>query len=137
MNRYTPEQHIWLSFLRKRFPVRFDYQWDITPDSIAGTERSFASNLIIVSPAQAGIVFAKYRPPSLSGGALDWVMHGSASCYTHGMWKDAYQRICLGKDRSLGPGHRLRLAAIRSSYHLLSRMQDVRSRIAKLRGRTQ
>jgi len=54
--RYVPEQHIWLSCLRKRKEIRFDYTWDIRDSqTIPLSARALAANFIIVDPSQVGI----------------------------------------------------------------------------------
>ncbi len=94
MMRYTPEQYIWLSFLRKYRDVVCDYQWDLTTEAILGTERSFAGNLILISPDQAGLVLQKYRAkPSIAAWA-----EGPGTCYSHTLWKHLYFKHCLGQN---------------------------------------
>ncbi len=134
MNRFTPEQHVWLSFLRKHRAVDFEHKWDVREETIEGTERSFASDLVLVTPAQAGVVFAKYRPPSLARGPMDWLVNGAGSCYTYGMWKELYRRHCCDSPPALAlPA--LRRASLRTAYRLLVTSMALRVRIAKARGR--
>lgn len=97
MVRCAPEQYIWLSFLRKHREVLPASHWDRTPESIAGTEKSFASNLILISPEQAGLVSLKFQRPA---SIVEWaVKYGS--CYTHTMWKHLYFKHCLGRTRTV------------------------------------
>jgi hypothetical protein len=93
MLRYTPEQFIWLSFLRKHRDVACAYQWDLTDEAILGTEQSFAGNLILVSPDRAGLVLPKYPTPS----SLAAWAEGPATCYSHALWKHLYFKHCLGR----------------------------------------
>lgn len=82
--RYTGEQYIWLSFLRKHGPVAFDHRADVSHDAIAVSELTIANNLVIVELADLNIRFRKY-PISL----LEW-----ATLYTHGEWQRLYQKYC-------------------------------------------
>jgi len=61
--RYNPEQTIWTSFVKKFTPVHADHMFDINPQSINETLRSFANNLIIISEKQFGIRFLKKNRP--------------------------------------------------------------------------
>ena len=90
MNRYAPEQYVWLSFLRKHLRVRCDYQWDLDAETVAGTEKSFAGNLVLVSPVQANLAFGKYRQVT---GLSTWVW-GTGGCYTHDHWRYLYYKHC-------------------------------------------
>jgi WavE lipopolysaccharide synthesis. len=97
MVRCAPEQYIWLSFLRKYVDVLPASHWDRTAESIAGTEKSFASNLILVSPEQAGLVSLKFQRPA---SIVEWaVKYGS--CYTHTIWKQLYFKYCLDRPRTV------------------------------------
>jgi hypothetical protein len=97
MLRCAPEQYIWLSFLRKHREVKVHSHWDRTPESIAGTEKSFAANLVLISPAAAGFASLKYQnPPAIK----EWAV-GSGSCYTHTLWKHLYFKHCLARPRTI------------------------------------
>jgi hypothetical protein len=97
MARYVPEQYIWLSFLRKHREVRCEYQWDLSADTILATEKSFAGNLILISPRQAQLSFAKYATHKRWA---DWVVFGPGSCYSHSLWQHLYAKHCLEKPLS-------------------------------------
>jgi hypothetical protein len=61
--RYNPEQTIWINLVKKFKPVHADHMFDINPQSINETLRSFANNLIIISEKQFGIRFLKKDRP--------------------------------------------------------------------------
>lgn len=82
--RYTAEQYIWLSFLRKHAPVACDHRADVAGDAIAVSELTIANNLVIAEVAELGISFRKY-PISL----VEW-----ATLYTHGEWERLYRKYC-------------------------------------------
>lgn len=82
--RYTVEQYIWISFLRKYGDIPFDHKIDHRHDSIAVSELTIANNLVIAESTQYGVAFRKY-PMDIS----DWMDN-----YTHGDWQRLYQRYC-------------------------------------------
>ncbi len=82
--RYTAEQYIWLSFLRKHAPVACDHRADISHDAVAISELTIANNLVIAELADLNIRFRKYPIP-----LPEWV-----TLYTHGDWERLYQRYC-------------------------------------------
>lgn len=58
--RYNPEQTIWIGFVKKFVKVlHTDNMFDINKESIYETLKSFANNLIILSPRQYGVKFLK------------------------------------------------------------------------------
>jgi hypothetical protein len=84
--RYTPEQLLWLGFLRQHIDVPFEHFCDVGPAAWLLGELSIANNLIIVDPAEFGVelpTFAGREP--LEPDAL----------YTHAMWQELYDRYCL------------------------------------------
>jgi len=135
MNRYAPEQYIWLSFLRKHLEIECEHQWDVTPETVRGTERSMAGNLVIVSPAQAGVVFAKYPTAGWRDGPFAWLSAGPGNCYTHAMWRAMYTRDCEHRRSARAAIQDARRAvlgfAFRASTYVMSRRQG----LARLRGR--
>jgi hypothetical protein len=132
LNRYTPEQHVWLSFLRKARTVACDHKWDVTPETVIGTENSIASNLILITPKQAGITFAKYEIPT---SRLESLYQGAGTCYSHGLWKEAYQRHCCGRKFSAASVHRLSSLANAAAYQLVTVQKALRMKLARARGR--
>lgn len=84
--RYTPEQLLWLGFLRKHMRVPFEHFSDDTPTSRLVAELSLANNTVIVGPAEFGVELPKFagREP-LEPDAL----------VSHEMWLESYNRYCL------------------------------------------
>ena len=84
--RYTPEQLLWLGFLRKHLHVPFEHYSDDTPTSRLLGELSMANNAIVVDPAEFGVELPRFagREP-LEPDAL----------YSHGMWHALYERYCM------------------------------------------
>lgn len=82
--RYTVEQYIWLSFLRKHGEVRFEHKTDHGNDSIDVSELTIANNLVLADLSQLQLEFLKF-PLRKS----DW-----ASTYTHGEWLRLYRKWC-------------------------------------------
>lgn len=83
--RYVPEQHIWLSYLRKHLDVDVcEYMWDTRDDAIRASEISIANNLVLLTPKQLGIVWMKKKIS-----ARDWF-----SIYTNGDWHRMYREHC-------------------------------------------
>ncbi len=84
--RYTPEQLLWLGFVRKHVQVPFEHFNDVTPTSQLLSELSIANNAIIVDRDQFGVELPKFagREP-LEPDAL----------ISHEMWLELYKRHCL------------------------------------------
>jgi WavE lipopolysaccharide synthesis len=84
--RYTPEQLLWLGFVRKHVQVPFEHFNDVTPASQLVSEQSIANNAIIVDREQFGVDLPKFagREP-LEPDAL----------ISHEMWRELYERHCL------------------------------------------
>ncbi|MDB4916573.1 MAG: WavE lipopolysaccharide synthesis [Gemmatimonadetes bacterium] len=82
--RFTAEQWVWLSFLRKHGDVTLAHKLDASAGSIALSETVLANNLVIASLDAIGIRFLKY-PHSL----VHW-----STLYTHGEWQRLYQKYC-------------------------------------------
>jgi len=99
--RYTPEQYLWVSFLRKYGPVEFQHCHDFTQDAVALTELTIANNLVLLEPHQIQMKFLKYR---ISQRDLSTV-------YTHGDWLRMYKKYCDSSMR-VGPDFTKLLRAI-------------------------
>lgn len=84
LNRYFPEQFIWVSFLRKHREVDFDFYADNRESVLESSEKSLAANLVLLSPEQLGIKFLKY----------DVKIEDRVSLYTHGEWQRLYKKYC-------------------------------------------
>jgi WavE lipopolysaccharide synthesis len=84
--RYTPEQLLWLGFVRKHVEVPFEHFNDVTPTSELVSELSIANNATIVERERFGVELPKFagREP-LEPDAL----------ISHEMWLELYERHCL------------------------------------------
>lgn len=84
--RYTPEQLLWLGFLRKHVQVPFEHFSDVTPTSRILADLSLANNAIIVAPAEFEVELPKFagREPLESDALI-----------SHEMWLKLYERYCL------------------------------------------
>jgi hypothetical protein len=98
--RYTPEQLLWLGFVRKHVEVPFEHFNDVTPTSELLSELSIANNAIIVERERFGVELPKFagREP-LEPDAL----------ISHEMWRELYERHCLAPPTppTEAPGHPL------------------------------
>ena len=84
--RYTPEQHIFLSFLRQKQCVNCSCYYDHTPGLIEGTERVFAECFVVLDyQKQLGITFPKYDPNRY------FEKH---TLISHWQWKALYMHYC-------------------------------------------
>jgi len=82
--RYTVEQYIWLSFLRKHGEVLFDHKTDLSNDSINISELTIANNLVLVEMTQLQVRFMKYPQTT----------HNWIESYTYGDWQRLYKKYC-------------------------------------------
>lgn len=80
----APEQHVWLNLLRRR---GIDVDDLDAPGALELSERSLAAGLVLLEPAQLGIRFLKYGVSA----------NDRVSLYTHGEWRQLYQRWCEGR----------------------------------------
>lgn len=89
---YAPEQWIWVHALRRADPdVALAHVFDLTPETLRLTERSFANNLAILDTyAQFGVWLPKYP----------WAnrLYSDQSLYQHDEWLELYQRYVTGGD---------------------------------------
>ena len=115
-NRYTPEQYLWLSFLRKHRPVLCEHHTDESNDANLNTWISFANNLVILDPAQLGVQFIKYK-----------ISPYTPLVYTHGDWLRLYKRYGGGGAvrLKLDPMGLLK-AVLEPASHLRKRLKDFR-----------
>lgn len=60
--RYTPEQHILYSFLKKKENISFFEYFDNSSENIFKTEKFIIRNLIILNLKNSGMRFLKYSP---------------------------------------------------------------------------
>jgi len=81
--RYAPEQHVWLSFVRRYREVLCDHIAHSHARAASETMQLFAANLVLLSPRQLG--FRSLKP---------WFFwrHMPETCITHRQWLTTYQR---------------------------------------------
>lgn len=111
LSRYTPEQYICLSFLKKHWTVDCSYYADIDGNREA-TERLFAGNFVVLDYGrQMKIVFTKYNPNRY---------REKCTLVSHRLWKKMFRFYTLGEKRYARVfrrreafSHRLRGAAVR------------------------
>lgn len=84
--RYTPEQLMWLGFLRKHVRVPFDHFCDERVAARVLSELSKANNTIIVEPDPFGVALPKFA---------DREELEPEAIITHGIWQDLYERYCV------------------------------------------
>lgn len=90
--RYTPEQHIFLGFLRKNAYLECSCYYDHGQESIRQTERAFAECFVVLDyQKQLKITFPKYNPNRY----LE-----KHTLIAHWKWKALYQHYC-GKSFSI------------------------------------
>lgn len=108
--RYTPEQLLWLGFVRKHVEVPFEHFNDVTPTSELVSELSIANNTIIVERDQFGVELPKFagREP-LEPDAL----------VSHEMWRELYERHCLAAPSAATLATLAELGAAEPSRHPL------------------
>jgi len=93
--RYTSEQYIMLSFLKKKLPVvRCEYMWDLSGNALETYEEILARNFIVAEPKRLGVTFTKFKI-----GWRDWY-----STYAFDEWKQLYDRYVLGKQSAAPVG---------------------------------
>lgn len=85
LHRYFPEQYLWLSLLKRQgVEVSLEHPWDLSPQNLELTERSFANNLILLEPQRIGLRSLKHTLK------LDaW-----ATVFSYGEWLRLYRRYC-------------------------------------------
>lgn len=84
--RFTPEQHIFLSFLKKKTALACTCYYDHRQELILQTERAFAECFVVLDyQKQLKIIFSKYHPNRY------FEKH---TLITHWKWKALYQHYC-------------------------------------------
>lgn len=87
--RYTPEQQLFLGFLRQYEDVDFDCYYERSRSLIKQTERLFAQCFIVLDyGSQMNIKFVKYNPNRYME---------KFTLISHWQWKAIFQRYCLGR----------------------------------------
>jgi hypothetical protein len=122
-SRYNPEQHIWTSFIRKYRPVLSEHMFDVRPETVAETLKSFANNLIIISLRQFGL---KNLKPSRRG-SDHWRI------ITYECFKKMYNEFACGK-AFLAPVDLQKISLLKnipSSFGRLSRKEGLKKYVIK------
>lgn len=87
LSRYTPEQHIFLSFLRQYMTVDFDYNCQCSKEQIKHSEKLFAECFVVLDyKKQLDITFTKYSPNRV---------RERNTLLRHKHWKAVYEHYCL------------------------------------------
>ncbi len=86
--RYSNEQYLWLSALRRRYPHLNPAHWlDLTPELLRQSECALANNFVVLDAgAQFGIFTPKYPQAETVFGRFD--------LYRHAEWRELYAHYC-------------------------------------------
>jgi WavE lipopolysaccharide synthesis len=95
-HRYSAEQHIWVSFLRKHDHIDFAHVNDTSHDAVALTDLTIVNNLVLLEPDQIPVCCLKYSDPNLAA-------YSKWFNYTHSQWLALYQRLCLSRYHEARP----------------------------------
>jgi WavE lipopolysaccharide synthesis len=87
--RYTAEQYVWLTFLRKHGRLELDHTFDYSREKAELSDFIIANNLVLADPARLGFQFVKYSNPP----------HIRSNTYTVAEWEMVYRRF-------IDPGYR-------------------------------
>lgn len=86
VSRFTPEQYIFLNFLRTCRPVHCSCYYEQTPELICQTEKAFAECFVVLDyRTQIAIQFTKYNPNRYVE---------RHTLLSHWKWKALYQHYC-------------------------------------------
>lgn len=88
LSRFVPEQFMWRGFLKKFIPEKYlpaDLE-DVSRQAILITEKTIASNLVILSKEQIGLKALKNSVFQQS--------QGLSNCYSHRDWYALYLNYC-------------------------------------------
>jgi len=123
--RYTPEQLLWVGFLRQHIEVPFEHFSNLNPTAGLLAEASIANNVTILDPDEFGVEI-----PTFAGReALD-----DDALYTHSMWLELYERYCQsGPNEALDallaelalPGAAATQLEARTGEHRLERLHEL------------
>jgi hypothetical protein len=84
LNRFNPEQYIWMQCILAKFPVSFRHNQDFSAEAIRVAEIALANNLILLSPRQINLETPRHR--------ITWGVW--ATIYSHAEWVQLYRRHC-------------------------------------------
>ncbi len=94
-HRYTAEQHIWVTFLRKHGPVSLAHANDCNEDNIVQSELTIVNNLVLLEHDQLPITCLKYAD-------LNHNTYSKVFNYSYSQWLQMYQQYCLDKYEQSG-----------------------------------
>lgn len=104
LSRFTPEQYIFLSFLKQHEQVHCECYYDCNETLIRQTEKAFAECFVVLDyQKQLNIIFPKYHPNRYME---------KHTLISHWQWKALYYHYCLGKNSFLWLGYRMRARGI-------------------------
>ena len=102
--RYTPEQQIFIGFLRQHEKVDCDCYYERTPALVEQTERAFAECFVVLDYGkQLGIRFMKYAPNRY----LE-----KYTLVSHWQWRAMYERYCENRTGSFWLAYHLRCSSL-------------------------
>ena len=105
--RFTPEQHLFLGFLRQKEQADCSCYYDHRPQLVEQTERAFAECFVVLDyQKQLGITFPKYNPNRY----LE-----KHTLLSHWQWKALYSHYCKHSVSFLWFIYRIRALAIRAA----------------------
>jgi hypothetical protein len=84
LNRFNPEQYIWVQCLSVKFPIPFRHNQDYSAEAIRVAELALANNLILLSPREINLETPRHR--------ISWGVW--ATIYSHAEWVRLYRRHC-------------------------------------------
>lgn len=84
LNKYFPEQYLWVNFLRKHVQVDFDFFADKRNSVLDFSEKSLSANLVLLDPKKLNVKFLKYNVN----------LEDRISLYTHWEWQKLYKKYC-------------------------------------------
>jgi hypothetical protein len=84
--RYTAEQYIWITFLKKKIIFDFDHCFDISGDNIELSEIIFANNVIMLDAHKISYKSLKHKDLRKS--------FDLSLMYTHYEWLNLYEKYC-------------------------------------------
>ncbi len=84
IHKYSPEQYIWVSCLRKFGFIKLDHVRDISQEAISLTELTIVNNYVLLEPEQLKIRSLKYNKD-----------HTDLIHYTNAEWFDLYEKNYL------------------------------------------
>jgi hypothetical protein len=84
LNRFNPEQYIWVHCLSKKFRIPFRHNQDFSEEAIRVAELALANNIILLTSTEIGLETPRHGSPTSA-----W-----AASYSHVEWVRLYRRYC-------------------------------------------